>query len=104
MRVSVTPEEGWGFVERDFGTLAETFEAEVTFAEQGALIVAYGWCGRVTSAGHRYFDRQIVMTPRLVPFSGTVVLRVFDDEVAIGAPCLFDGMAEMEGLLGERNV
>ena len=99
IRIKIIPDEGWGFAERDFGNLAEPFEADVKRVGRSFLIVKYGWRGTVCSIGHRYEGRSVVLTPRHDPFSGWVVIRVFDGEVAIGAETLFDGMADTVGLM-----
>ncbi|MGJ3649746.1 hypothetical protein ACLB0R_14905 [Sphingomonas sp. GlSt437] len=98
LKVEVTPIDGWGFFERDFGTLADPFEADVVRVGPGPLVLTYGWQGTARVTHHRYAGRPVLLTPRNTPFAGVVVLRVFDREIAIGAEILFDGMADTAGL------
>jgi hypothetical protein len=95
---TIAPHDGWGYFERDFGDLSEPFEVEVKRVGKRRLVPDYGWMGRVTSIGHRYAGRRIVLTPRHEPFDSWVVVKVFDNNVGIGAETLFSGMAQSVGL------
>jgi len=95
---TITPDEGWGFFERDFGDLASPFDVEVSKSTEHRLIVDFGWVGRVITEGHRYSGAAVVLTPRLDPFGSAVVVRVFEAGSEGPGTMLFDGMALSNGL------
>jgi len=96
--VTVTPHDGWGYFERDFGDLSEPFEVKVKRVGKRRLVPDYGWMGKVTSVDHRYAGCRIVLTPRHEPFDDWIVVTVFENNMGVGAETLFSGMAQSVGL------
>ena len=97
--VKISPNEGWGFFERDTDELAPTFEAEVKESGRTPYIYERGWVGKVTSKKHRYSAMELEMSPRhTAPWTKFVVVKVFDGNKSLKSSLVFSGMAETENL------
>jgi hypothetical protein len=88
---SVSPIDGWGYLETLDGELAPQFDVEVREAGADIGDGILGWRGVVTTG--KYIGAAIEMTPRHVDWDGWIVANVNRDEKLI-----FSGMAETVGL------